>query len=43
MAKKDIKGLLKESKSALDKEHKGFVKSIGKDLNSFKKKTLAKI
>lgn len=43
MAKNDIKGLLGKSKTALDKEHQKFVKSIGAELDSFKKKTLSKV
>ena len=43
MAKNDIKGLLGKSKTALGKDHQTFVKSIGAELDSFKKKTLSKI
>lgn len=43
MAKNDIKGLLDKSKTALDKDHRTFVKSIGTELDSFKKRTISKV
>ena len=43
MAKDEIKKLLAQSKKVLEKEHDDFSKSIKKDFEGFKKKTLGQI
>jgi len=43
MAKEEIRKILNDAISSLEKDYDGFVKSIKKDLESFKKQTLEKI
>ena len=43
MAKSEIPNLLKKSKKDLSSEHAASVKTVRKELDSFKKKTLSKI
>ena len=43
MAKDEIEKIFGESKDAVSKEHASCAKAIRKSLNSFKKKTLAKV
>ena len=43
MAKEEIKKLLEKSKKSLEEEHSSFSKSIKKDFEGFKKKTLDQI
>ena len=42
MAKEEIKKILEDAISSLEQDYDGFVKSIKKDLESFKKRTLEK-